>query len=249
MTLPNPFPAISQKVIINTQNNTAFKAKRAGKNGTIIAVVLDESGSMQSVKEPTLNGLNEFIQGQKSASNAGSALVTLVKFDSPDIKTIFENRDIREVTALTEKDYQPNGGTNLLDAIGTTINSVNSYLATIKKADRPGVIITILTDGYENASRSFTNTMIKQMVESCEGKDWTFVFLGANIDAFAAGSQMGFTMQNTVSYDTSNMQNTMSAVSASTIRSRVDKLSGLSTAEIYSKGIFTKDEIQSMNKK
>ena len=87
------------------------------------------------------------------------------------------------------------------------------------------------------------------MVESCEGKDWTFVFLGANIDAFAAGSQMGFTMQNTVSYDTSNMKSTMSAVSASTIRSRVDKLSGLSTAEIYSKGIFTKDEIQSMNKK
>ena len=247
MTLPNPFPAITQQVVINT--NTQFKAKRAGKNGTLIAIVLDESGSMRPVQSATISGLNEFIQGQKAATNSGAAYVSLIKFDSPQIKSVFENRNILEVSSITENDYQPNGGTNLLDAIGHTINAVNAHLAKIKKSDRPGVIITIMTDGEENSSRSFTNSMIKEMVKSCESKDWTFVFLGANIDAFKVGSQMGFSSQNTVSYNTNNMVDTLAAVSSSAVRMRVGKLAGMSTAEIYGNGVFTDEEKSSMTKK
>lgn len=250
MNLPNPFPAIqvnAQATITTLPTNQAkFKAKRAGKNGTVIAMVLDESGSMMSCQAATIAGFNEFIAGQRAAKDAGKAYVSLFQFDSPHIKTVFANRPIEEVPNINKDTYQPNGGTNLLDAIGAAITSVNQFLTGIKKEDRPGVIITIMTDGQENASRNYNNQMIKDMVAACEKKDWTFTFLGANIDAFAVGSTFGMTTQNTVSYNTTSMANTMASVSASTVRTRSGKLAGLSTQEIYNQGMYTAAEIKSM---
>lgn len=250
MTLPNPFPGLqvstNATISFPAQKNTSFKAKRAGKNGTVIAMVLDESGSMNSCWDATIAGFNEFIAGQKAAKDVGQAYVTLIQFDSPQIKTVFANRPIAEVPDINKDTYKPNGGTNLLDAVGTAIVNVNEFLASIKKEDRPGVIITIMTDGQENASRNYSHQMIKNMVAAAEKKDWTFTFLGANVDAFAVGSTFGMTAQNTVSYSTASMHNTMSSVSASVTRTRFDKLSGLSNTEIYNKGLFTADEIKSM---
>ena len=250
MTLPNPFPGLqvstNATISFPVHPNTSFKAKRAGKNGTVIAMVLDESGSMNSCWDATIAGFNEFIAGQKAAKDVGQAYVTLIQFDSPQIKTVFANRPIAEVPAINKETYKPNGGTNLLDAVGTAIVNVNAFLASMKKEDRPGVIITIMTDGQENASRNYSHQMIKDMVAAAEKKDWTFTFLGANVDAFAVGSTFGMTAQNTVSYNTTSMANTMASVTASTVRTRFDKFSGLSTQEIYSKGLFTADEIKSM---
>lgn len=250
MTLPNPFPGLqvstNATISFPVHQNTSFKAKRAGKNGTVIAMVLDESGSMNSCWDATIAGFNEFIAGQKAAKDVGQAYVTLIQFDSPKIKTVFANRPIAEVPNINKDTYKPNGGTNLLDAVGTAIVNVNAFLASMKKEDRPGVIITIMTDGQENASSNYSHQMIKDMVAVAEKKDWTFTFLGANVDAFAVGSTFGMTAQNTVSYNTTSMANTMASVTASTVRTRFDKFSGLSTQEIYSKGLFTADEIKSM---
>jgi hypothetical protein len=68
---------------------------RAGKNGTLIAVIMDESGSMSSVQNQTIAAFNEFVLGQKnSGKETGAAYMTLVKFDAPDIHTVFSNRPI-----------------------------------------------------------------------------------------------------------------------------------------------------------
>lgn len=250
MNLPNPFPGLKVSThatfSVPVPQKSSFKAKRAGKNGTVIAMVLDESGSMNSCWDATIAGFNEFIAGQKAAKDAGKAYVTLVQFDSPHIKTVFANRPIDEVPVINKDTYKPNGGTNLLDAVGAAMENVNAFLASMKKEDRPGVIITIMTDGQENASYMYSSQMIKNMVAAAEKKDWTFTFLGANIDAFAVGSSFGMNDQNTVSYNTTSMANTMASVTASTIRTRVGKLSGLSTQDIYNQGMYTAAEIKSM---
>lgn len=252
INLPNPFPGIQVKVntqVTTTPTKPQYKFKKAGKSGTLITVILDESGSMMSCQKTTISGFNEFVNGQKNAdASAGTGSLTLIKFDAPQIKTEYTNRPLSEVPTLTTSNYRPNGGTNLLDAIGTAINSVNEELSKFKKKNRPGVIITIMTDGGENSSSKFNNQQIKDMVKAAEDADWTFTFLGANIDSFAVGSTFGMSMQNTVNYSTNNMAETMSALSASTTRMRSAKMSGSTTSEIYSSGLYTDDERKNMTK-
>jgi hypothetical protein len=86
------------------------------------------------------------------------------------------------------------------------------------------------------------------MVETAESKEWTFTFLGANIDAFAVGSSFGMRMSNTVSYNVGNMGDVMASVSAGTTRMRYAKSQGLSNDEIYSSDLYTAQEREKMSK-
>jgi len=251
MNLPNPFPGVATNATVAAQvsnsKQKSYKFKKAGKNGTLITIVLDESGSMLTCQDSTIAGFNEFVHGQRKAeSNAGLGYLSLIKFDSPHIKTVFNNRPLNEVPLLDKSNYRPSGGTNLLDAIGNAIESVNSVLSQSRKKDRPGVIITIMTDGEENASNQYNRSQIKEMVAAAEKADWTFTFLGANIDAFSVGSTFGMNNSNSVNYNTGNMHETMVAVSASTVRMRSAKTAGASTAELYSVGLYTPSELKSM---
>ena len=243
MKLPNPFPGHTQVSVTTTvtTNTFKYKFKKAGTNGNIIAVVLDESGSMNVCRDTTIAGFNEFVQGQRTA-NAGEAFLTLNKFDAPHIKTVFADRPLSEVPTLYHSNYTPNGGTNLLDAIGYTINQVNEALDQRKKKDRPGVIILIMTDGEENSSRKYNSEQIKAMVKAAEKADWSFVFLGANIDAFSVGATFGMNTLNSVNYSTANMSATMAATSTMTANMRTAKLAGLDTHAVYASTTMSQED-------
>lgn len=217
---------------------------RAGKNGTLIAVVMDESGSMSPVQNQTIAAFNEFVLGQKNASkDAGKAYLTLVKFDAPNIHTVYANRPIEEVPDLNTETYSPNGGTNLLDAVGHTLAKVQNELGRHANVeDRPGVIVLIMTDGEENGSRQFTSDEIKKMVKSAEQSDWTFTFLGANIDAFQAGAQLGMAHHNTLQYSVNNMAGTMAAASATVSAVRSAKMKGIDTQTLYASGLYSAEQ-------
>jgi hypothetical protein len=241
--LPNPFPGNIQATVETSVTKTPkYKFKKAGTKGNLIAVVLDESGSMMSCYDSTIAGFNEFVQGQRAAENAGDATLTLNKFDAPEIKTVYENLALNEVPALDKINYRPNGGTNLLDCIGYTIEQVNATLEKNKKKDRPGVIVLIMTDGEENQSRKFNNDQIKAMVAAAEKADWSFVFLGANIDAFSVGANFGMNVMNSVNYSTANMAQTMSVLSDTTVRMRSAKMAGMDTQAVYASASVTEDE-------
>ena len=251
MSLPNPFPAgIQTAVTVTTKVTTPitkYKFKKAGTAGTLISIVLDESGSMGKCWDATIKGFNEFVVGQKAAvATAGSSFLTLTKFDAPHIKTVYADRPIAEVPDLNKDTYRPNGGTNLLDAIGNAITQVNDTLAKRKKADRPGVIIVITTDGEENSSTQYNNQTIKEMVAAAEKADWSFVFMGANIDSFSVGSSFGMNASNSVNYSTSNMAGTYASLGATTTRMRSAKMAGTSTAEIYATAMFSEEEKKGM---
>ena len=136
----------------------------------------------------------------------------------------------------------PNGGTNLLDAIGQTIHQVDAALGARKKKDRPGVIVLIMTDGEENSSHQYNNDQIKAMVAAAEKADWSFVFLGATIDAFSVGATFGMSALNSVNYRTNNMAGTMDAMSTMTVNMRNAKLSGMSTHEVYASTNMSKED-------
>lgn len=224
----------------------AFKPKRAGKNPNLshIVFVLDESSSMSSCWDQTISGYNEYLKAQKEdAEKTGiKTLVSLFKFNGFNVDCIFDRQDVAEVTPLTKSNYRPSGGTNLLDAMGGVMMKINALLAEKKKADRESVIITILTDGEENQSRTFKNADIKVMVEKAEGKNWGFMFLGANIDAFHAGAAMGFNYNNTMQFNTSNAAETFRSASNMTARMKGAYASGLDTSSTYAATAFYDQE-------
>jgi len=239
-----PNTTLIQPTVTKPSLAEAFKPKRAGKKTSHVIFVLDDSGSMQSCRAATISGYNEYLQSQKKdAVETGiPTFVSLYKFDGSSVNCVFNRVVADEVKDLDEVSYNPQGTTNLYDALGGVMMQINSQLAANKKADRDSVIITILTDGHENASRTFNSQTVKQMVEKAEGKNWGFMFLGANIDAFAASSSLGFNVNNTMQYDTASMEGTMRSASAMTSRMKSAYASGMSTDATYASTAFTDAE-------
>jgi len=160
------------------------------QNLTEVVAILDMSGSMSSLTDDTIGGYNKFVEGQKNAP--GDANLTTVFFDDQyELKN--DRVNIKNVQNITTRDYCPRGSTALYDAIGKTINSIGVKLSAMHEQDRPGkVLVLIITDGQENSSKEFGKDKIKSMIEEQRNKyNWEFVFMGANIDAMAAGSSIG----------------------------------------------------------
>ena len=167
-------------------------------NSSRIAVILDRSGSMDSVKDATIDGFNEFVKGQKETP--GECSLKLVQFDQ-EYEEVFD-KPLAEVPALTAETYRPRGNTALLDAMGRTIVSLGDALAKTPEADRPSkVIVMILTDGLENASRLYSQQKIAEMVtHQKERYHWDFVFLGSNQDAVLTASRYGIKRDSALTY-------------------------------------------------
>lgn len=217
-----------------------FAPKKAGTKTAHVVFILDDSGSMQTCRQATIDGFNEFLEGQRE--NDVETFVSLYKFDGSSVNCVFDHVPLRTVKPLTEKTYNPRGSTNLLDAMGDVMFKVNGRLVNHAKKNRDSITIVALTDGAENSSTSYMNTDIKSMVERAEAKEWSFMFLGANIDAFSAGSSMGFSSHNTLQYSTNNMGATMKAASRMTRDMTSLKAAGVSNTMAYASATYTDDE-------
>ena len=173
-------------------------------NKTDITVILDKSGSMRATAADVVGGFNTFLEDQKKLP--GEATMTLVQFDSK-IRVVFDGLPIKDVLGLTSESYSPGGNTALLDAVGSTINRVGKRLSETPEADRPGkVIFLIMTDGEENASAEFKVAQIKSMVEhQTQMYSWSFIFIGANIDAISTAESMGVMASNSINYTASSV--------------------------------------------
>jgi hypothetical protein len=244
-----PVDTMTTQPIIEAQRpnlDAAFKPKRAARNTNLshVIFVLDESGSMSLCKEATISGYNEYLLTQKEdAKKTGiKTLVSLYKFNGYGVTCSIDSKDIEEVQPLNNDTYRPSGGTNLYDAIGGVMMAVNSALSAKKKKDRESIIITVLTDGEENMSRTFSLSNIKPMIEIAESKNWGFMFLGANIDAFATGVSLGFKNENTLQFLTTNSAETIRSASDMTSRMKTAYAAGLNTSSVYGATAFNDEE-------
>jgi len=163
---------------------------------TLICLILDRSGSMSGRESDVINGANGFIDKQKALPDPAS--IALVRFDSEGIERFRAMAPLAECAPITEEDYQPRGGTPLLDAVGQTIMALEGDW---RREQPERAIVVIVTDGLENASREYTKAKVKELIEArqASGK-WAFIYLGANVDAFAEGGALGIAAANTAGY-------------------------------------------------
>ena len=169
------------------------------KNLTEMVFILDRSGSMCGLESDTIGGYNGLLEKQKNEE--GEATVTLVLFDD-QYDMIYDHADIKKVRPITSKEYYARGMTGLLDAVGKTINHVGNRHKFASDHEIPAkTVVTIITDGHENASKEFTLPQVKSMIEHQKEKyGWEFLFLGANIDAVSTAANFGIVHDRAVTY-------------------------------------------------
>ena len=207
-------------------------------NYTDISVLLDRSGSMHAIKTDTEGGFAAFIEEQKKTP--GRCQVTLAQFDD-QYEVVYSDQPLASVPALH---LQPRGSTALLDAIGRLITSTGERLAAMPEADRPGsVIVVIMTDGLENASREFTGAAVKGLIaEQSEKYGWTFVYLGANQDAIAVGESLGVNRDRSMTYAGPQAAAAMRATGANISSYRQKVASGVGHDEALASSVYTQEQ-------
>jgi len=183
---------------------------------TDITMVIDRSGSMQSIQSDAEGGINSFIEQQKQ--EPGEANVTLVQFDT-DYEFVHSGVPVKQIPAFK---LVPRGSTALLDAVGRAINETGARLAAMDESQRPGLVVfVIVTYGQENSSREFTRDQIRKMVEHQQSAyNWQFTFLAANQDAFAAGGSMGIAQDGIAAYSMGKVRGSWDAAAKKMSRMR-----------------------------
>ncbi|WP_122260956.1 vWA domain-containing protein [Ornithinimicrobium cerasi] len=163
---------------------------------THIYFLLDRSGSMQSIRSDTVGGFAAFVEEQRAAE--GECRVTLAQFDDT-YEVVYAARPVSEVPPL---DLRPRGRTALLDAMGRLVTEAGAGLADLPEEQRPGtVLVAVMTDGLENASREWTHPAIRSLVEQ-QTRDygWQFLYMGADQDAVEVGRGLGVPAASSVTY-------------------------------------------------
>lgn len=163
-------------------------------------VILDKSGSMESIRKEAVDGYNETLGSIRAAQrkhvDTQNHFVSLAAFCGCGIEMIYDKKPINEAENLQEKQYQPCCTTPLFDAIGITIQKLKKD---IQKVEDAAVSVTIITDGHENASKEWQRDAVKKLIEECKEEGWMFAFIGADEEILKVATTISIT--NTVLWE------------------------------------------------
>lgn len=188
---------------------------------TMICLILDRSGSMADRVSDVIGGVNLFIEEQRKLPDPAS--IAFVRFDTIAIERFRQMMPIASVEPLTTIEFQPRGGTPLLDAVGQTIVALDEDW---RREQPERAVVVIVTDGEENSSHEYTKAKIKEMIEAREAsKKWSFIYLGTNVDAFQEAVQMGISPANTANYKNTGI-GTRSAFAAASVAAYNTRVTG-----------------------
>lgn len=164
-----------------------------------IIMIVDRSGSMQSCRAATEEGINGLFAGQaEDDGDGGWATASLYQFDT-DHDVVFAHVPLGDVPAYR---LVPRGGTALLDAIGFAFTREGEWLASLAEHERPGTVIAVIaTDGMENSSREYRRPQIQEMIKhQQEAYSWQVLFIGANMDAVQVATSYGIPAQQSMTF-------------------------------------------------
>ena len=173
-----------------TKTKTKKSAKAQSKAAqneekTLVAFLLDRTGSMASVKQETIGGFNGYLDELAKKPETRGVTFHFTQFDSIAVEVINDCVPLAQVKKLTDETFVPRANTPLYDAIGKTIRAIEA------KAKGYKVLFVTLTDGEENASSEWNQTTIKALIKEKETNDkWTFSYIGVGIDAWAANQRL-----------------------------------------------------------
>lgn len=160
-------------------------------------VILDKSGSMESIRKAAVDGYNETLGSIRAAQlrhmDTQEHFVSLATFCNCGIDMIYDKTPIKNAEKLDLKQYEPCCCTPLFDAVGTTVKKMKQH---IKDIDDAAVLVTIITDGYENSSKEWNGPAIKKLIDECKAEGWMFSFIGAGEDVVKVAMDIAIT--NTV---------------------------------------------------
>ncbi len=202
---------------------------------THLYFLLDRSGSMNSIVEDTVGGFDAFIAEQRATP--GECRVTLAQFDD-SYEEVYADRPIADVPSLV---LQPRGTTALLDSIGRLVTDAGQRLAALPEDRRPGtVVVGIMTDGLENASREWTHTRVKELIEKqTRDYSWQFLYLGADQDAIEVGMSIGVGAGHAVTYGRGRVKQAMAATAANVSSYRRARAEGVPAPAAAAMSEFT----------
>lgn len=183
------------------QNQTANPTPQT-KTRIYNLIVLDKSGSMDAIRRAAFLGCNEVLNGIKSAAqqhaDTQEHFVSLMLFDTESMPYILDMVPAQNLQLMTEDQFVPCACTPLLDAIGMSLARLESE---VKKHERAIASVTIITDGYENASQEFTYSQIHQLIGRLKEEGWNFAFMGANQDVTKVSIDLNIDVQNACKFD------------------------------------------------
>jgi len=181
---------ISKPIVVRTTDKPSYLRNNTNTvtfdNFFKIVIVLDESGSMATIRNQIIKSLNELILEQKRVKGRPTTF-TLVKFNN-NVSRIMTNKSLENVQIISHSDYNPNGTTALYDAIGSTIDWFRN---------EQDVLMVIVTDGEENASTRYTKSQINRMIDEKKDKNnWTYVYLSSDLNTELQGNNIGLKQSN-----------------------------------------------------
>lgn len=210
-------------------------------------IILDRSGSMECIRRAAVEGFNETLAGIKKAqekfAETQDHFVSLVTFCGCETTHVFDKTPVAEAHPLRMEDYQPCCSTPLYDAMGITITAMRKH---VKEIEDSVVVVTIITDGMENASREYSGQSIKELVERLRGEGWTFTYMGANQDSVEVAMTLSIRNYRNFDYsdegtrasmekDTSTRMNFFSRLASfkKGAKGRVDSMSAKERHNVY----------------
>jgi len=206
------------------------KREDASRATTVVHMLLDASGSMESCRNETIKGYNEYVNSLKK--DGGKYKFSLHTFDSDmtgklRLNTIHDKVFVDDVPELNRETYVPEGGTPLYDAFCTTLKTAKS-----KKGEKH--LFVVMTDGEENMSKEYKDSDMKSLKSEYEdGENWTFVYLGANQDAWSTAKNWGFSSSNVSNFNTTSKGMNQAFVSLSAATRSHSGSASMSTSAFY----------------
>ena len=185
---------------------------------TLYHFIVDQSGSMRGMEQQAIAGFNtqlEKIQDLEKTMPDQKFLCSLTFFNS-EVQDILKNEPVKQIELLSNNYYRPDGMTALLDAVGGSIDRIEKQFGKELENDEISVVMIIITDGYENASRYFTYHMVaEKIVRLDETGKWTFSYLGADFDAIHTSKMMNIRKENVMNFKKNSYASMMDDLSDS----------------------------------
>ncbi len=162
-------------------------------------IILDESGSMESIKGNIIQGFNEIVQTVKGIAKEypeQEHFISLVSFNGLGQKLLHFIDPVEKLDLIDDQRYKPDASTPLFDAMGFSFAKLRRVLENVKDYN---VLVTVMTDGEENASKEYSGLAIKKLIEELKINRWTFTYIGADndVERFA----MSISITNTLKFE------------------------------------------------
>lgn len=175
-------------------------------------VIIDRSGSMSHLREAVVSGFNDTLAGiqkaQQEHADTQDHYITLVAFCSCRLQTVYDRLPVVQARPLTLDDYEPCCCTPLYDAMGRTLTDMRRH---VEQYDDATAVVTIMTDGLENASKEYSGARVKKLIDELRKEGWTFTYIGANQDAVEVATYLSIRNARNMDYSREGVRFSLSA--------------------------------------